>query len=136
MMQASMVRAAQAYRQTEVQSRSPLELVVMLYDGALRFMNGAREAIVKNDPVAKRTEISRALEIVSELQSTLNMREGGEVARSLDILYSWVHRRLVEANMHNDPEAIDESRRVLMPLREAWMELAATGHVPAPQARP
>jgi flagellar protein FliS len=56
------------------------------------------------------------------------MRDGGDVAASLDMLYSYVHRRLVEANMHNDVNAIDEARRVLIPLREAWAELASNDY--------
>ena len=67
------VRGAGAYRQTSVQSSSPLELVVLLYDGALRHLLAAREAIRRNDLVARRDAFSKALAIITELQSTLNL---------------------------------------------------------------
>jgi flagellar protein FliS len=130
-MQGALARAAQAYRHTEASSRSPIELIVMLYDGALRFLSQARDAMERQDVIAKRTALSRALEIVSELQSILNMREGGEIAVSLDSLYAWVHKRIIEANLNNDPVAIDEARRVLIPLRDAWAELAVTANLAA-----
>jgi len=124
-MNAAMARGAEAYRQTEVQSRSPLELVVMLYDGALRFIGEAREAIERHDLPAKRGAMSRALAVVSELQSTLNLAEGGQVAASLDGLYTYVNGRLLDANMKGDVAALDECVRLITPLRDAWTQVAA-----------
>ena len=66
-------RMLSTYRQTEVQSRTPLELVVMLYDGGLAFIHQARAAIERNDIAARRDASTRALAVVSQLQSTLNM---------------------------------------------------------------
>jgi flagellar secretion chaperone FliS len=114
-----------AYRQTQVQSRTPLELVVMLYDGALKSMTTASEAIERRDIPARRDAISRALAIVSELQSTLNIAEGGQVAASLDELYGFANRRLLDAAMKNDAKPIDEVRRVFETLRDAWQTIAA-----------
>ncbi len=124
-MQGAMARAANVYQQTHVQSRSPIELVTMLYDGALRFLNEARDAIGRGDLVTKRDKVSRALAIVAELQNTLNMQEGGEIAASLDALYTYVSGRLLDANMHNTTPGIDEAIRLLTPLRDAWTEIAA-----------
>jgi flagellar protein FliS len=126
-MLASMTRGAAAYYQTQVQTQSPLELVVMLYDGALRFMRTAAEAMARRDLTAKRDAISRALAIVSELQSTLNMTEGGEIAASLDALYTYVNGRLLDANIKGDADGLHESVRLLASLREAWAEVARTG---------
>lgn len=123
-MQAATLRAVDKYQQVAVQSRSPLELVVMLYDGALRFMTAAREAIERGDLVAKRDAVSRALAIVSELRSTLNMKEGAEIAASLDALYGFVTERLLEANVQKDPGAIDDALQVMRPLRDAWDQIA------------
>jgi flagellar protein FliS len=123
-MQAYPARAAQAYLQTHVQSRSPLELVVMLYDGLLRFLGDAGSAIDAGDLPAKRDGISKALAVVSELQSTLNMEQGGTVAVSLDALYTYLNGRLLDATMQNDRAPLDESARLLRPLREAWAEIA------------
>src|SRR4051812_11563894 len=117
-------KAATAYRQTEAQSRTPLELVVMLYDGALRFSGQARAAIEQKDIPARREAISRGLAIMSELQSTLDMDKGGEIAKSLDNLYVFVIGRLVSAAAKQDVGLIDEANRVLTTLRDAWQEIA------------
>ena len=126
-MHATATLAHHAYQQIHVQSRSPLELVVLLYDGALRFMTQARDAMAKRDLRAKRDALSRALAIIGELHATLNMKEGGQIAVSLDALYSYVNARLIEANMKGDVSAIDESIRLIGQLRDAWVHIAATG---------
>ena len=131
-MQAYPARAAQAYLQTHVQSRSPLELVVMLYDGLLRFLGEAGTAIDGADLAGKRDAISKALAVLSELQSTLNMEQGGEIASSLDALYTYVNGRLLDASMQNDRSPLDESARLLRTLREAWAEIATREVAPVP----
>lgn len=123
--QVSRHRATSTYRDTQVRSRSPLELVVMLYDGAIRDMTSAKESLVAGDLPRKRESMSRALAIVSELQSTLNMKEGGEVAERLDGLYTYVNGRLLEANMKGDTNALDEALSVFTTVREAWAQIAA-----------
>jgi flagellar secretion chaperone FliS len=125
-MQAAMARGAQAYYQTQIQSQSPLELVVMLYDGALRFLQMAADGTRRNDLVAKREGMSRSMAILAELQNTLNLQEGGEVAQSLDHLYTYITSRLLDANVRKDPAPVDEAIRLLRPLRDAWAQIAAT----------
>lgn len=125
MLNAPTARGAAAYRQVDVQSRSPLELVVLLYDAAIRAVGEARGAIERRDLAAKRDQISRALGIIGELQSSLNMEAGGEIAASLDRLYAFVNERLVAASAANDTGALDECVRTLAPLRSAWAEIAA-----------
>ena len=127
-MQSAMARAAQAYYQTQVTSQSPLELVVMLYDGGLRFLRAAADATRAGDLVAKRKAMSKAMAILSELQNTLNVAEGGEVATRLDALYTYVSGRLIEANVNGDAAPIEEAIRLLKPLRDAWAEIASPGH--------
>ena len=117
-------RGIDAYRQTEVQSRTPLELVVMLYDGALRFTADAREAMLRRDIRGRQHNLTKALAIVSELQSTLDMDSGGELASQLDELYGFVHERLVDALVRQDITPLDEARRVLSTLREGWLGIS------------
>ena len=126
-MQGAMARAAQAYHQTQINSQSPLELVVMLYDGALRFLQMASDGTRRSDLAAKREGMSRGLAIIAELQNTLNMQEGGDVAKSLDALYSYITGRLIDANVRRDPAPIDEAIQLLRPLRDAWAQIAAPG---------
>jgi flagellar protein FliS len=125
-MQAAMARGAQAYYRTQIQSQSPLELVVMLYDGALRFLQMAADGTRRNDLAAKREGMSRSMAILAELQNTLNLQEGGEVAQSLDHLYTYITSRLLDANVKKDPAPVDEAIRLLRPLRDAWAQIAAT----------
>ena len=128
-------RAAQAFRTTQIQSQSPLEMVVLLYAGALRFMRAALEAIERNDLPAKREAMSRALDIVSHLQSTLNMEHGGDVARSLDGLYDYVTSKLLEANERKDPAPVAESIRIMTSLHDAWAAIASPGFDPRQEQR-
>lgn len=131
-MYAMSARGAAAYRQTSVQSSSPLQLVVLLYDGAIKHMSAARDAMGRRDLVARRDGLSRAMAIVSELQSTLNVKEGGEVAQSLDRLYVYVLDLIVQANMRNDPRPLEEAEGLLAPLRDAWSQVAS-GAPPPPR---
>jgi flagellar protein FliS len=118
-------RGAQAYIQTQVSSRSPLELVVMLYEGLIRFTGEARAAIERRDLVAKRVAMSRALAVLSELQSTLNMTEGGDVSVSLDGLYTYMNGLLLEASMQNTIAPLEETLKLAATLRDAWTEIAS-----------
>lgn len=125
MTHSTMARAATAYREVEVTSRSPLELVVMLYDGLIGGLVVARDAVARRDLTAKREALSRAFAILHELQSTLDMDRGRDIAANLDRLYSYVSLRLSEANLGLDPGPIDECIRLLSTLREAWSQVAA-----------
>jgi flagellar protein FliS len=124
-------RAANQYIQTQVRSSQPLELVVLLYDAALRASGTAREALVRGDIPARRAALSRAFAIVSELQNTLDMERGGAIAIELDRLYTWITSQFVQATVDQDVRPIDEARRVLETLRGAWHQIS-TGPVPEP----
>jgi flagellar secretion chaperone FliS len=123
---------AQAYRsmaaQTGVSGASAHRLVQMLYDGFLDSLVEARGAIRAKDFERKGRAIGRAVGIVEEgLRSGLNLNAGGELARNLDQLYSYVSRRLTQANLRNDERLLDECRTLLQPLRDAWMAMPSAG---------
>jgi flagellar secretion chaperone FliS len=130
------VRGVDSYRQTEIQSRSPLELVVMLYDGALRFTADARDAMLRRDIRGRQQNLSRAMAIVSELQSTLDMDTGGELAEHLDKLYGFVRDRLLEASTTQALPPLDEARRVLATLREGWLAISRASAAAARSSLP
>jgi flagellar protein FliS len=117
-------RAAQAYRRVESESRSPLELVVMLYDGALRFLTEAGAAAARGDIRARSHAVSRVLAIVAELQNTLDVEKGGPVADQLDDLYTYITSRLLDVALKADFTAIDEAHQLLTPIRDAWAQAA------------
>lgn len=117
-------RAAQAYRRVESESRSPLELVVMLYDGALRFLGEAADAAARGDLRTRSAAVSRTLAIIAELQNTLDVEKGGAVADQLDDLYTYITSRLLDVALKQDVTAIDEARKLLTPIRDAWSQIA------------
>jgi len=117
-------RGARAYFQTHVQSRTPIETVVLLYDGALRYLGQARTAMAANDLVTKRDALSHGLTILTELQGMLNLADGGEIAERLDGLYTYVYGCCLEANTQKNPAKLDEALRLLTTLRSAWAAIA------------
>jgi flagellar secretion chaperone FliS len=117
-------RGAEAYRQTEARSRSPLELVVMLYEGALRFLGEAQDADAGGRVAQRGKAISKTLAIIGELQSTLDMKAGGEVALELDRLYTYLQHRLLDVTMKKDAGALVEVHKLLTTLRDAWSQAA------------
>jgi flagellar protein FliS len=124
-MHAAASRATAAYQTTQVQSRTPLEQVVLLYDGAIGFLTRALDAVAHKDIRGRQRSISRAVAIVNHLQNTLNREAGGEIARALDALYSYTRERLLEANIKQQGEPIEEVLRLLGTLREGWADIAA-----------
>jgi len=117
-------RALTAYKQTDVTSRSPLELVVLLYDGALRFLGEAHVAAARGDKPSRTRSVARAQAIIGELQGTLDMEQGGQVASDLDRLYTYMTSRLLDATARHDDAAIVEVQKLLGSMREAWARIA------------
>jgi flagellar secretion chaperone FliS len=120
-------KGAAAYRRIEAESRSPLELVVMLYDGALRFVSEAKQAHQRGDILARGHAISRCLAIIAELQSTLNIEQGGAIAEELDRLYTYINTRLVDVSAKKDIAALDEIHGLLSTIRDGWAGIANGG---------
>ena len=116
-------RTIDQYRKSSIGAASPLQLVVMLYDGALRFMEAGKHAMASGDTYAQNDNLTKAERIVTELLSTLDMTQGGQVAENLFSLYTYVYDSLVEANIEDKPEKIDECAQIFSDLRESWVEL-------------
>ena len=117
-------RGAMAYQRVDAQSRSPLELVVMLYDGAIRFLGEALDADARRDHRARATAVSKALAIVGELRSTLNIEEGSSLALELERLYDYMFNRLLEVTTKRDLSALAEVQRLLVTVREGWVQVS------------
>ncbi|MFI5179758.1 MAG: flagellar export chaperone FliS, partial [Vicinamibacterales bacterium] len=84
----------------------------------------------RRDIKAKRDALSRAFAIISELQSTLDLDKGGDIAERLDALYGYANFRLLDASAQNDVKPIDEVRRVIETLRDGWSTIAAARPAP------
>lgn len=117
-------RFAHEYRKNAVNGASPLQLVVMLYDGALRFMEAGKHAMAHRDIPKQNESLQHAQKILLELMACLDMESGGEIARNLMSLYTYVVNELIEANVADKPEGIDRSIRVMSDLRESWVQIS------------
>ena len=115
--------AQQAYRDSAVLTASPGQLVVMLYDGARRFLTQAGFAMRQKDLATANDRLRRAEAIIAELRATLDM-SAGEVAERLDAIYAFCQRHLLEARFERDGDRIDEVAKLLGELRDAWAEIA------------
>lgn len=111
------------YRETQIQTASGLELVVLLYNGAIKFLKQAAQAIQEKQVVPAHNALIRAQDIISELRVTLNHDAGGEIARALDQLYEYMNRRLMEANLHKELAPVQEVTQMLEELRDTWQEI-------------
>ena len=120
-----MQRAAHAYLQTQVTTNSPGEILILLYDGAINFLNRAKEYLSANDMAGKGIYISKALDIINELDSCLNLEKGGELANNLHSLYFFCSSRLVMANLKKDVAMIDEVIKILNGVRGAYTAIAS-----------
>jgi len=116
--------AQQQYVTTQVGTADRLQLVIMLYDGAISFIGQAREKMVAKDAAAKGALIGKALDIIAELNASLNFQAGPELATSLFHLYNFMTGHLAKANLNWDLQALDEVLQMIQKLREAWMEVA------------
>ncbi len=115
--------AQQAYRDSAILTAPPERLVVMLYDGAHRFLFQAAHAMRQGDLAASNNRLQRAEAIISELRSTLDM-SAGEIAERLEAIYAFCQRLLLEARLKRDPQRIEQVAELLAELREAWDQIA------------
>ena len=95
----------------------------MLYDGALRFMDAGRKAMVSGDLSLQNTSLQKAQKIIFELMSCIDMKEGGEIARNLLGIYTYVVNELVEANIKDHPDSVERCMKIMSDLRESWVQL-------------
>ncbi|MDM5315106.1 flagellar export chaperone FliS [Fictibacillus sp. b24] len=117
----SILNANKAYQNNSVQTASPGELTLMLYNGCLKFIGLARTAIELKNTEQKNTNLLKAQKIIQELMVTLNMDL--EVSKSLMQMYDYINRRLIEANIHSDAAILDEVEDYVIDFRNTWKEV-------------
>lgn len=108
------------YREVQVLTASPERLVLLLYEGAIRFLEEARAALDGGDLAKAHERLTRTQDILTELITGLDFNY--EVSSNLYRLYDYFRRRLVEANVRKDPGAVQEVLRFLKELRDTWRE--------------
>jgi len=108
------------YLKAKIMTATPQQLQTMLYDGAIRFCEQARQAMLDKDIPTTYERIVRAQRIVVELSATMNVEVNPELCGRLASLYTYVYRLLVDANVQRDPAKIDEALGLLQHIRETW----------------
>ncbi|MGJ7036252.1 flagellar export chaperone FliS [Anoxybacillus eryuanensis] len=111
----------QSYQTNAVQTASPGELTLMLYNGCLKFIAQAKKAIEEKDIEARNTNLLKAQKIIQELMVTLNMEY--EVAKSMMTMYDYIYRRLVEANIKSDITILEEVEGYVKEFRDTWKQV-------------
>src|SRR4051812_28688039 len=109
----------QQYRATKVQTSGSVDLVVMLYQGAVKFIRLGIDGIERNDAKATHDNLVRAQDIIVELLTSLNREEGGQIATQLSGVYDYCFRRLVTANVKKDTDPAREVLRIMRDLGTA-----------------
>ncbi|MDN4492227.1 flagellar export chaperone FliS [Ureibacillus aquaedulcis] len=113
--------ALNAYKQNSVTTASPGELTLMLYNGCLKFLTKAKNAIADKNIEEKNTNILKSQAIIAELMSTLNMDI--EISKQMLPLYDYMNRRLIEANVKNDTAIIEEVIGLTTEFRDTWKQV-------------
>ena len=109
-----------AYQEHAVTTQSKGHLVVLLYDGAIRFLNQAIEALEAGDLARKGELVGKAMDIVNELDTALDMDAGGEIANNLRSLYDFMRRHLLQGHLRNNAQTLRDVVAILEELNEAW----------------
>ena len=121
-----------AYLATQVNTTSQGQLLLMLYDAAIKFLKQAKEKIQEKDYAAKGILISRATDILSELNQSLNKTRGGQLAQNLNSLYLFCNNQLAQANLRMNTKYVDDVIAILDNLRQAYGEIVPQCDMPGP----
>lgn len=121
-MQNGYANQAKQYQEQAILTATPEELLILLYDGAIRFLNIAKKAMEKSEIERSHTYLIKAQNIILEFMGSLNMEIGGETARNLYRLYEYFYHRLIQANVKKDVKMVDEVLDHLRMLKATWEE--------------
>ncbi|TKC17044.1 flagellar export chaperone FliS [Robertmurraya kyonggiensis] len=111
----------QQYQNNSVNTASPGELTLMLYNGCLKFINLAKKAMVEKNVAEKNINVQKAQNIITELMITLN--KDVEISQNLLSLYDYLNRRLIEANVKNDVAILSEVEEFVVEFRDTWKQV-------------
>ena len=124
------------YQEVDINTANPLQLVVILYDAAVRSLEEAYRYMQHNDIAGRTRAINKCNDIITELQSSLNLQEGGEIAGSLNRLYDYMKRTLFKAGAEQNPALVVEVTGLFENLRSAWRQVAEANTVPSETSVP
>lgn len=115
-------QVANVYRRQQIESATPAQLIAMLYDATIRNCRSARQAIEQHDRDRAARSLLKAQDIVAELMGSLDVEAGGNLGAALLQLYEYLYRRLVQANVRKDVQAVEEAERLLTDLHQTWVQ--------------
>ncbi len=118
-----MAQAHKQYQIDEINTSTQGKLILMMYDGAIKYINMAMECMEKNDVSGQGVYIQKARDVINELMVALDVEKGGEVCRNLERLYQFILRQLTLANIKNESKPLSSILRILRPLRQAWDQI-------------
>ena len=110
------------YQRTEVETATPEKVLILLYDGAVQFLNKALKALDDRNIPEIHNNIVGAERILLEFMNTIDFEQGGDFAERLNALYQYLYNRLVEANMKKDKEIVQQVLHFLVDLRATWKQ--------------
>lgn len=122
-----MANPAKAYLTTQVETTTQGELLLMLYEAAIKFLKRAQKEIDRKDYAKKGIYISKAMAIIHELSESLNKERGGDITPRLGALYEFCTAQLIKANIRLDNKMIDEVIKILDGLRSAYAQIVPGG---------
>jgi flagellar protein FliS len=122
------------YLATQVNTASPEQLLILLYNGAIRFLNEAEGAMQEGHVAQRGLMISRTINIINELCATLDHEIGGEISANLEALYNYMNRELLQANIKDDLKRLGQVKAMLTDLRDTWIKAIEQVQAEAPGA--
>ncbi len=122
------------YKNVQVLTADKLRIVIMLYDGVLRFNRSAQQAIKDSQIELRNYNVNRSIEIVTELRDALDMEQGGDIAQKLLSLYIFSIEHLTNGNLENNAGYIEDVNKVFEELKKGWEYIASNR--PADKAAP
>lgn len=112
------------YQKTSIETSNKLDLVIMCYDKAIECFTRAREYYSQKEYEKKGRAVQKGLDIIGQLQCSLDMENGGEIAANLDRLYSYIAHRVIQGDIRSDVSVFEEAVSLLTELKEAWEGIA------------
>jgi flagellar secretion chaperone FliS len=120
------------YRKTDVETAGRLDLVIMCYENAIRFLKQAKGHYESNAFEEKARALQKVIDIISELKGALNIEKGQKIAVNLNAIYDYLLRTLLEGDIRRDLNAFETAIRIMAELKEAWETIASRSKEEAP----
>lgn len=124
------------YQQTQVTTVDKGRLIILLYEGAIKFLSQAKECQASGDIPGKANCINRAMDIINELNQSLNLQEGGEISQNLKRLYEFWNDHLIRAKVRKEAQPIDDVIKMMASLTEAWRKVCQPAGESASEGTP